>query len=95
MADERNTENFALGLIVAAILFLLFRKQLMKLEGGKTSAEENIPLSSCGCGAGGGTQEPAQNPGVSIGGESYSTGIPFRQSSVVPAPKKTQWVMIQ
>lgn len=98
MAEERNSENFALGIIVASIVFLLLRKTAMaKMNSGETSKAANvIPISagsSCGCGGGnssgcgGGNsskQAPSQNPGISIGGESYSPSS-FAQSSVTPS----------
>jgi hypothetical protein len=81
MAEERNTENFALGLIVAAIVFLLFRREFGKRTEHKPEAQPIITAPSC-CGAVI-EQATSTNPGVSVGGESYSL-LPFKQSSVTP-----------
>lgn len=95
MAEERNTENFALGVIVAAIVFLLLRRELGKYVTETETKAEQPAVSTCGCGVSA-VQETAQNPGTSIGGESYSV-LPFKQSSVTPlmanspTPGK-QWV---
>ena len=87
MAEERNTESFALGVIVAAIVFLLLRRELGK-HVTETETEAAQPaVSTCGCGASA-VQETAQNPGVSIGGQSYSAA-PFKQSSITPAKQSS------
>lgn len=95
MTEERNTENFALGLIVAAIVFLLFRREFGKrMERGAEKQPIAAAPSCCGTLI---EQAPSTNPGVSIGGESYSI-LPFKQSSVTPlmanspTPGK-QWVI--
>lgn len=77
MAEERNTENFALGLIVAAIVFLLFRREFSKFssgsaKGGAGGAGGVKPSGgSCGCsGASSGSsgkQAFPDNPGISPG----------------------------
>ena len=93
MAEERNSENFALGIIVAAILFLLFRKEFGKGKTTETHETAQPAISACGCSGASAVQAPPTNPGVSLGNQSYSAA-PFQQSTVVPAPKpKVQWYM--
>jgi hypothetical protein len=53
MAETRETETFALGLIVAAILYLLLRREFGK--GGQGGARANLGAgTSTGAGASGG-----------------------------------------
>lgn len=94
MAEERNTENFALGVIVAAIVFLLLRREIGKRMERNEETQPAIVASTC-CGVST-EQVPSTNPGVSVGGESYSI-LPFKQSSVTPFMKNSptpgrQWV---
>jgi hypothetical protein len=79
MPEDRNTENFALGLIIAAILFLLWRREF----GNKIVRRDTGAGSAARCGCDGGPQANAVNPGVSVGSESYNT-LPFTASSVTP-----------
>lgn len=53
--DNRNTENFALGIIIAAIIFLFLRREFEKIKGG------------CGCGGGTETPGDARNEGAGCG----------------------------
>jgi hypothetical protein len=97
MAEERNTENFALGLIVAAIVFLLLRREWGKGRETERGAEVQPVLAAPSCCGVLIEQAPSTNPGVSIGGESYSL-LPFKQSSVTPFMKNSptpgkQWVI--
>lgn len=95
MAEEnRNTENFVLGLIVAAIVYFFFlrhsgglgatngRNKGTSANGGGTTHSG----SPCACNdtcAGLATALP-DNPGVSVGNQSYNSGIDaFGSSSVV------------
>jgi len=94
MADERNTENFALGLIVAAIIFLLLRRELTGKGTSRSTAATQPNAVSSGCGGCGSSQASqiaaagGSHPGtasnvIPIGGQSYSNA-PFSSSSVTP-----------
>lgn len=79
MADEnRNAEHFALGVILAVILYLILRKEFSRLStrggGGNThvSAPANPGKSDCGCGCGGGSQPTSTNPGITPGAQSFN-----------------------
>jgi hypothetical protein len=100
MAENRETETFALGLIVAAIVYFLFRRQLDAVLG--VGGRGNRPGASngggggksstgSGCGCGGGCDSAASklptNPGISIGNQSYNSGqAAFESASVAAAP---------
>lgn len=88
--DNRNVENFVLGMIVAAIIYFLFRREISKLNTGgngkKNLLDNGAPAKSSGCGCGGGDSLPT-NPGISLGNQSYnSTANAFGSSSVAAAP---------
>lgn len=100
MAEERNSENFALGLIVAAIIYLLFRREFARLSsggslfggsggkagaGGAGGAGAGSGGGGCGCG-GAATSANYNAPPISIGGQSLSSGPPYGGSSVGPSP---------
>lgn len=53
MPDNKNTEAFALGLIVAALLYLLFRRELGALLGIGAGAGGRAGAGGYGIGAGG------------------------------------------
>ena len=97
MAENGNsTEGFALGLIVAAILFLLLRREFGKrgCTGGQAPISTvargvNASGGGCGCGGSAGKGTPPATV-VSIGGESYSPGTSYASASVVPHPF-TEW----
>lgn len=86
MAENRETETFALGLIIAAIVYFLFRGQLDKvLAGGGNGGGSRSPAgggggkgSGGGCGCGGGCGSASDtlptNPGISVGNQSYNSG---------------------
>jgi hypothetical protein len=103
MAEDRNTENFALGLIVAAIIYFIFRRQLDKALGvsstkgnggaGGGSGAGKSPSGSCGGGCGGcgsGASLP-ENPGTSVGNQSYNSPNEAFQSSTVAAVTPTDF----
>lgn len=91
MAENGNgnnsTESFVLGLVVAMILFLLFRKEFdklaMRIENGSNGNRAGS-TKSCGgaCGGACGT-DFAENPEISLGNQSYNSDGPFSASSVV------------
>jgi hypothetical protein len=97
--ENKNTEYFALGLIVAAIVYFLFRRQLERTLGvsggggnGAGSSKSNGGSSSggggggCSCSGGCASQAsvPPSNPGVSLGGQSYNSKTgAFGESSVI------------
>lgn len=99
MAEEKNTESFALGLIVAAIVYFLLRREWGRISVAGRETSKNAPANatsvsagaSC-CGGGssssGDKQAVAVNPGISLGGESYAPRVEsFPPSSVVAQPK--------
>ena len=97
MAENRETETFALGLIIAAIVYFFFRRQLDSVletggGGGRSRASGgggSTKGGGCGCGGGCGDRSTAlpSNPGVSIGNQSYNSGAAaFDSSSVAAAP---------
>lgn len=96
--NNKNTESFALGLIVAVIVYLILRRELSRVNshgaagngqagGGHGAAAASGGGGGCGCGGGGGSNggaEPGVTP-ISIGGQSYSsTGHSYGGSSVAP-----------
>src|SRR5271170_7508680 len=87
MAEERSTEHFALGLIVAAILFLIFRREFKNtLHGAAAELGGGAGASGrgCGCGGGGGGITGSEFTGViPIGEQSLSPTGAYEGSSVV------------
>jgi hypothetical protein len=95
MDENRNTETFVLGLIVAAIVYFLFRRQLDRAlgvssggngGGNGTGSTKNGGGGGCGCGGGCASQSimPPTNPGVSPGNQSYNSEAgAFSESSVI------------
>jgi hypothetical protein len=89
--ENRDTESFVLGLIVAAIIYLFFRREIAKLlgagggavGGGKGSGGASAGNGSCGCSAL--AIAAPTNPGISIGNESFNYE-PFASSSIARAP---------
>jgi hypothetical protein len=80
--NNRDVESFALGMIVLALLYFIF----LKKRGGcgcKGGGASIAPARPGGCTASSVVQLPATNPGVSLGGQSYSGTGAFGQSSVV------------
>lgn len=85
--NNRDTESFALGLIVAAILYLLLRREFGKgrTTGMRASAGAGAVPGGCGCGGAAATKQPGQansNTPLSIGNQSYNQ--PYASSSVIP-----------
>lgn len=87
---ENSVQNFALGIIVAAIGFLLLRKHsekpvMMREESAPAQASISSVSSesSCGCsGKSANTGSTSSTP-LTIGGQSYSrTG--YSQATVTP-----------
>lgn len=80
MAEERNSENFALGIIVAALVFLLlsreFSRRAQSRETGVTVSDNSPATPDCGCGG-----ARARAP-ISLGGQSYNSD-PYAGSTVV------------
>jgi hypothetical protein len=92
--DNRNTENFVLGLIVAAIVYFFFLRNgaggiLNATRGGAgNGATSNGATKSCCGGCTDASQLPS-NPGVSLGNESFNSGADaFGSSSVAAVPQK-------
>jgi hypothetical protein len=80
MNDNKSVESFVLGLIVAAIFFLLWKKHLA--GGNGSAARGGAGKASCNCG-----KSPCESIGgstspTSIGGQSYEGGVPYPGSSV-------------
>jgi len=102
---ENNTESFALGLIVAAVLFLLFRREIAAHQAGRAvAAQPNVPAaavsSGCGaCGSSAASQIANSSSPVSLGGQSYSRSA-YPGSSVAPlqpfetSPGHVQWLSV-
>lgn len=102
MAETRETETFALGLIVAAILYLLLRREFTKrgvsasgTRSGGTTMAAKANAGGCGCGASS-SSGTSQIPGVpnysapiSLGNQSYNDNS-YSGSSVKTAPI-TEW----
>ncbi len=95
--NDRSTESFALGIIVAAILWLLLSREFSKRAGAGGRGSNAPKFASGGCGCGGGAQvntstgqeaqPPPSNPGISLGGQSLNQpGHGFSSSSVGPTP---------
>lgn len=105
MADSNeNVGGFALGLIVAAILFLFLRREIGMhaataeagggAGGGKSANGGGVGAGGgggCGCG-GGGTGKISVIP---LGGQSYNEEASYSASSVVSGSNKNsipQWL---
>jgi hypothetical protein len=97
--NDKSTQSFALGLIVAAIIYLIFRSEWRKMSmrsaksgasSGVAASRPSATSSACGCGSDRGQK---QNQVVSIGAESYSGPASFPASSVVSGKGsgKTIW----
>ena len=83
MADNNNNrdiESFALGMIVLAILYFVFLRKAGK-GCGCGSGTAALPKAKSGCTSV--MQLTSANPGVSLGGQSYSGSGAFGESSVV------------
>jgi hypothetical protein len=91
MADEnRNTESFALGVIIAVIIFLLIRREFDKKrcscgngdgavrgDGSSSSAPGGCATCADGCNINKGVQLPSNpgiTPGVSMSGWGFRAG---------------------
>lgn len=84
--NNRDTESFALGLIVAAILYLLLRRELGKSSLSNavrtiTGAGTGKTSGGCGCGSAS-TSQANSNVPIPIGGQSYNQ--PYPASTVAP-----------
>ncbi len=90
--DNKDVSNFALGLIVAAVLFLILRRELgnhaATPEMGFADGDSNRNTPSgggCGCGGSGGNGSGQVIP---IGGQSYNKNSAYGGSSVVSSTAK-------
>ena len=82
--NNRDTEHFVLGLIVAAIVFFLIRRELDKKSGGMGgNGSAKSACGGCSSGCAGLAGALPSNPGISIGNESFNYDS-FAQSSVTP-----------
>jgi hypothetical protein len=88
-AENRDVESFALGLIVAVLVYLLLDKKFKRLHGAGTGGSPVSQQSkSGGCGCGGDTTS-ASYPVIPIGGQSYSgygSGPGPSPGGAAPAP---------
>lgn len=77
-----NGEGFALGIIVAALVYLLFKREFESKRHHHGAAPNGVSPrgdfgTGGGCGCNGGAKAPGASSGtspVSIGGNSYQTG---------------------
>jgi hypothetical protein len=84
--NDKSAENFALGVIVAVILYLILRREIGKLPmltsgnrgGGLTRAEK----ANGGCGCGSSSSATPSNPGISPGAQSFDDMLSFPASVV-------------
>ena len=97
MAEERNTESFALGVIVAVIIFLLLRREFARREvsAGASATDQAVSTASttkggCGCSGGKGSSKSAV---IAIGGQSYGTQ-PFTGSNAPKNPSQLVYAPI-
>jgi hypothetical protein len=90
MAETRETETFALGLIVAALLYLIFRREFARRGTGEKGTAGAAGASGAGatgsCGCGGGVKTNTNASVTPIGGNSY--GSPegaYPRSPILPS----------
>jgi hypothetical protein len=94
MDNNENVQNFALGLIVAVVVFLLLKREFGhgatadRFGGG--GGGESASGGGGGCGCGGGSGQGSRGP-ISIGGQSYNDpGSGYAASSVIPLSNPSQ-----
>lgn len=80
--DNRDTEHFVLGLIVAVILYFILRREFGKMARDAANGKSTSgAMGSCGCETG---DHLPENPGVSVGNQSYNYEA-FGAATVTPA----------
>jgi len=92
--NSDGLEKFALGMIVAVIVFLLLRREFgkhaatpngsMSLETGGSHGTSKSTGGGCGCGGQGKAEV------IPIGGESYTATGSYGASSVTPETTDTE-----
>lgn len=100
--DNRNTEHFALGIIIAAIIFLFLRRELGKRcrcggsstanaggAGGGGNGGSGCTTCPDGCNANTGVELP-ENPGISVG-VSLQRGVYRTHGTNVEFDDGSQW----